>query len=397
MNWTTASDIAAAAAKLWDSGRLPAAVISGEAIFPFTVKLKGPGTGEMAEKLTQTRAWCASLRAGSKEERGNGYTLEYRHIRHKILGENDIPDKAVITAEEDALALAGKKREAARLRKIAEETAERLPALLIWLYKKPLRALDAAAQWTLILDVCEWMLAHPRPAIYIREMDIPGVHTKFIETRKAMLGELFDLLLPESAVDKRYTAGADFAKRYGFRAKAEPVRLRLPLYCRLFPESVTDITLASDELAATPIPCREIVITENEISFLSMPRAAGRLLMWGHGYGFEMLKKAAWLADKKIFYWGDIDTHGFAILSELRANCPHARSLLMDESTLAAYRAMCVEEPQPAKYLPERLTPEEARLFKNLHTPNGKNLRLEQERIGIGAVRKAIETACGGE
>ena len=65
--------------------------------------------------------------------------------------------------------------------------------------------------------------------------------------------------------------------------------------------------------------------------------------------------------------------------------------------TLAAYRAMCVEEPQPAKYLPERLTPEEARLFKNLHTPDGKNLRLEQERIGIGAVRKAIETACGGE
>ena len=391
MSWTTESDVAAAAKKLWESGRLPAALISGDTLFPRSVKLKGPDSCEMTEKLTQTRAWCAALRAASKETRKNGYKLEYRHIRHKILGENDIPDRAVFETEEDALALAGKKREAEELRKMTAETAERLPALVGWLYKKPLRALEVAAHWRLFLNICEWMLTHQRPAIYLREMDIPGVHTKFIESHKAILGELFDLLLPESMIERRYSAGADFAKRYGFRAKAEAVRLRLPSDCHLFPETVTEITLPCEEFAATEIPCQEVVITENETNFLSLPRAAGRLLIWGHGYGFEMLKNAAWLTDKDIFYWGDIDTHGFAILSELRARWPHTRSLLMDEATLAAHRALCVEEPQPAKYLPEHLTPQERRLFANLHTADGKNLRLEQERIGMEWVKKALK------
>lgn len=391
MNWTTASDITAAAKKLWESGRLPAALISGALLFPYSVKLRGPGSAEMVEKLAQAREWCAALRAGSAEARKGGYRLEYRHVRHKILGENDIPERAVIETEEDALSLAGKKREAAQLLKMAAETETRLPALLSFLHKKPLHALENAAQWKLFLDICEWMLAHMRPEIYVREMDIPGVHTKFIESHKAILGELLDLLLPESAADKRYTAGADFARRYGFRAKPELVRLRLPADCRLFPETVTDVTLADEEFAATEIPCSEIVITENQINFLSLPRADGRLLIWGSGYGFSMLKKAAWLEDKEIFYWGDIDTHGFAILSELRALFPQTQSLLMDADTLAAHRALCVEEPRPAKYLPEHLTQEETRLFQCLHTADGENLRLEQERLGMAWVRKALE------
>ena len=93
--------------------------------------------------------------------------------------------------------------------------------------------------------------------------------------------------------------------------------------------------------------------------------------------------------NKKIFYWGDIDTHGFEILSELRNVLPKARSLLMDAETFEAYRDLCVGEPSPFRYIPERLTDDETSLFIQLHAENGKNLRLEQERVGMTfAVRK---------
>ena len=40
----------------------------------------------------------------------------------------------------------------------------------------------------------------------------------------------------------------------------------------------------------------------------------------------------------------DIDTHGFAMLSRLRARFPHAKSLLMDRETLIAHRALWSRE-----------------------------------------------------
>ncbi|MGI6299138.1 MAG: Wadjet anti-phage system protein JetD domain-containing protein [Saccharofermentanales bacterium] len=41
-------------------------------------------------------------------------------------------------------------------------------------------------------------------------------------------------------------------------------------------------------------------------------------MIFGAGYGFDHLASASWLNQKDIYYWGDIDTHGFAILNQLR-------------------------------------------------------------------------------
>ncbi len=38
----------------------------------------------------------------------------------------------------------------------------------------------------------------------------------------------------------------------------------------------------------------------------------------------EPLAEASWLKERDLFYWGDIDTHGFAILDQLRGHFPHA-------------------------------------------------------------------------
>ena len=61
------------------------------------------------------------------------------------------------------------------------------------------------------------------------------------------------------------------------------------------------------------------------------------MVIFGAGYGFEMLNHARWLASRRIHYWGDIDTHGFAILDQLRRRFEHVESFLMDRETLLAF------------------------------------------------------------
>lgn len=94
-----------------------------------------------------------------------------------------------------------------------------------------------------------------------------------------------------------------------------------------------------------------------------------------------------------MHYWGDIDTHGFAILSRLRTHLPHTRSLLMDRDTLLAHRAHWSEEPLDGRCTHElpSLKEEEDALFDDLRCDRlGVRVRLEQERIGYPRVREAV-------
>jgi hypothetical protein len=66
--------------------------------------------------------------------------------------------------------------------------------------------------------------------------------------------------------------------------------------------------------------------------------------MWGGGYAVNRLAPLTWLADRDLLYWGDIDTHGFAIVNRLRAAFPAARSVLMDRATLMRHRSQWIRE-----------------------------------------------------
>jgi hypothetical protein len=84
--------------------------------------------------------------------------------------------------------------------------------------------------------------------------------------------------------------------------------------------------------------------------------------------------------DKRIFYWGDIDVHGFQILSQLRFYFPQTRSLMMDQETFQAFRNYCVIGAESLVTQLPHLTAEEHDLYNNLLSLPEKN-RLEQEKI----------------
>ena len=392
--WTTPADLRAQLLRRWDRGELLGHFVEAGDLFPLRLVLRGPSSAELSEKFDAVRAWAAALQQGERA----GYRLVQREVRHRIIGANRLPAEAWVDTPEDALRLAGKSREARVFRTLLQVTQTRQPALLPWLRRQPLRALELADDWPRLLDFVAWLQTHPRPGIYLRQVDLPGIHSKFLEAHRGLLAEWLDLALAVEAIDTGATGAAQFAQRYGFRDKPARVRLRFldPRDLAWLPGGDSDITLTQAAFARLDLPSlQRIFITENEINFLAFPPLANSLVIFGAGYGFEPLAQAGWLQHKSLHYWGDIDSHGFAILDQLRALLPHAQSLLMDRDTLLAHEGQWTDEPQPTQRDLPRLNEAERRVYDDLRWRRLRDepLRLEQERINFGRVERAVMTA----
>ena len=387
MSWTTPADLHAQILRLWGRGELLASVLGEESVFPKRLVLKAPTSAEMSERFDAVRAWVGELRATPQ------CRIEMREFRHRVFGANAVPHEVWIDSLDAAIALIGKQREQARFTALVESTRLQQPRLLGWLARRPLRALELANEWQRLLEIVAWLLAHPRPGIYLRQVDLPGVHSKFIEAHRGVLGELLDLVLQPEAIDPGASGASRFTQRYGFRNKPERIRFRIldPTHALLRGDPAQDISLDADSFAGLDSGVSRVFITENEINFLAFPQLRDSLVVFGAGYGFDRLQSAEWLSRCRIHYWGDIDTHGFAILDQLRARFGHVESLLMDRATLLAHESQWGEEDkQTLRDLP-RLGAEERALYDELRDNRIRaNLRLEQERIGFGWVRSAL-------
>ena len=83
-----------------------------------------------------------------------------------------------------------------------------------------------------------------------------------------------------------------------------------------------------------------------------------------------------------VHYWGDIDTHGLAILDQLRGFVPHAASLMINHETLHEHSIFWGTEEKPTRRDLPRLTDLEQALYDDLRDNRIRaHLRLEQERI----------------
>ena len=95
---------------------------------------------------------------------------------------------------------------------------------------------------------------------------------------------------------------------------------------------------------------------------------------------------------KRIFYWGDLDAHGFQILSEIRTHFNQVESFLMDRATFDKY----FEGDKGSETNVEKelcLTREENEMFIFLKE---NNYRLEQEKIPFEYVtmRIPVQPSC---
>jgi hypothetical protein len=389
--WTTPTDVEAQLGKLWLRGRLLAAKLGSDpGLFPLPLRLNRPDSRALADRFDDVRRWIRSLEEGSRTVRGFGYEITWDEINHRQLGRNRVPVGLAVPSEEDALALIGKRRQADRFARMAASALGSFPALGPWLGKRPHAALDCGDDWERVLAVLTWLRDRPRPGIYLRQLDIPGVDTKFIEARKGLLAELLDIVLPPDAVDRAAAGARQFERRYGLLSKPPLVRFRFldPAH-RLGP--LTDVSTPASDFARLAPPAHHVFITENEINGLAFPAREDSLVIFGLGYGLDRLARIEWLRDRTIHYWGDIDTHGFAILDRLRTALPSVRSFLMDRETLLAHRSLWTHEETGHSGPLAHLTEAEAALYRDIVADGlGTGVRLEQERVAFGWVEQAL-------
>ena len=388
MSWTTPKDLKAQLARLWERGELLRDAVTGNARFPLRLTCRGPGSADITDRFESVRSWVTELAHAAP------LRLQWQEVRHRVHGLQRLPSSVWIDSQAEALAWLGKRREWDRFTALVAMTRQVDPALLPWLEKRPLQALELAGDWPRLMAVVDWLRAHPRPGIYLRQVDVPGVHSKFIEAHRAVLADLLDLALPAGSVDAAKAGVAQFAARYGFLEKPTRIRFRI-----LYPDmpsvagaSCPDITLDADSFSRLTLDVRRVFITENETNFLALPSVRGGVAIFGAGYGWDALAKAKWLEQCAIYYWGDIDTHGFAILDQLRGHFDHVASFLMDRATLEAHRPLWGCEDQPVIVDLPRLTAEELDLYNDLRDNRiRKGLRLEQEHIAFGWVRDRLD------
>jgi hypothetical protein len=381
MSWTTPTDLRDQVQRLWNRGNLLRAVVSDSVSWPVRLTLKTPNTADLSDRFEAVRNWVRTV-ADTPHVR-----IDWRDRNHRVQGMQRLPTAAWVDTLQSALALIGKAHQARRFEVLWQQTATEQPALLAWMSRRPLQTLDLADQWERLLTVIAWLQAHPRPGIYLRQVNAPGVDSKFIETHRGVLTELLNLALPPEAIDSLATGTAQFERRFGFLDK--PGRIRFRLLDPALPSppgcTGTDITLDAASFAALALPVERVFITENETNFLTFPPADRAIVVFGAGYGWEALARAVWLRRCRLHYWGDIDTHGFAILDQLRAHFPHVASFLMNRETLLAHRLHWGDEPEPKRHDLPRLTPDEAAVYDDLRFDRLQpGLRLEQERVGFG-------------
>lgn len=385
--WTPPKDLKTQVSRLWDRGLILQSKLSDTSVFPKRLVLRTPNASDLAHAFAEALEWAQGFQTIPH------IRIIHREVRNRVTGANTLPVEAWIDSAEEAVSLLGKKEELEKFQRLIQKIQERQPDLLDWIERRPLIALDHFENWDRFLDLIHWIQTNPRPACYLRQVDLPGIDTKFIEHHRSTLAELFDLVLPPEQIDNSATGLNGFCRRYGFLEKPERIRIRVldPATDPLGIGSHADLTLDLDTFSQLPKPPRNLYITENETNFLAFPSIAESWILFGAGFGLSRLHAVPWMKNCRIRYWGDIDTHGFAALNEVRTVLPQVESILMDEQTLLDHQYFWGQEPKPTTSQLPHLTEPEQRLYQDLQQNRfGTNLRLEQERVGMVMVERLL-------
>lgn len=372
------------------------ATIDGQDIFPFEIPLGSLSGSELLAEFETVGKWIRETREYAA---ASHLELRTKTIQHRQLGTQVLPTHLIVADQNQYLKWMAREDLFKAIASEAEITLRDFPVLRDWLRKNVETLESNLYVWPSLRAVLHRFQEGNFSGLFLRELDIPWIDTKFVENNRLVLAQLLSLILPEAWLRPEVlpSSSARFCQKFGLRYDQILIRFRW-LDEKLAPGGHTDMSLPLSDFIRLNPPVENVFITENKVNGLAFPKLERSLVVFGLGGGLDVLQEVEWLQSKRVFYWGDIDTHGFALLARFRRFLPKAESFLMDAHTFESFKVFWVQEAvsYKASYESDLLQPFEAALLKELEGDgdNGSR-RLEQERIPIVYVKARLKDCLG--
>jgi hypothetical protein len=351
-------------------------------LWPLEINLDIPTEREAIQQQEGVRAWITTW----KSCRENG-TLVWAERHWRSLGVQVVPQKLILNQPTDAVSWIGGTEAWSNALERYKTLIQRWPALIDILpkYYNVLANVDGC-NFLRITEMLSWICANPGSGLYPRQIPVTGVDSKWLESHKGLVCDLVSAI--------QGTNEREFFTVCGLKPPPQLIRLRI-----LDPEirsrigGICDISAPCEEIANLDIKPTHVFIVENLQTGLAFEDLAGSVVIMALGYNVDVLGRIPWLSHARCIYWGDIDTHGFAILNRARTYLPSLEAVLMDKPTLFAHSDLWVQEKdQSASAELPLLTNEEPEIFLSLkNNVWGQQVRLEQERICWDTAWKTIQ------
>lgn len=353
------------------------AYLTGEDPFPMVIPTNKTldRRGGMDAIFEQQR----ELLVNAKNKTARGYTLDLK-LNNKT-GQSEIR-KISFESLPDFLYFINKEAEYQTFVRDVDLIRSTSPVLLDLIERMPQLVIGQAGQWPDLLKVTAYFLQNPKPQQYVRSLPI-AVPTKFIEANRPVLRILLDHLIPEHLNADE----TDFYKRFHVYVEEPLIKIRfLDESLRIHP-ALSHISVWLSEFRMLRLGGSRVFIIENLTSFLTFPNLPDSIAIWGGGFAVTLLGGTNWLNTKQLYYWGDLDAHGFQILDQCRKLFPKTQSILMDRATFDAHQHLITKGEITSLVELPYLTDEEQALFQLL---NRNGWRVEQERLGEGWVGNVL-------
>ena len=367
----------------------------------YTVALDPPSASAITARAADVSAWLIRWRQWAAQH--PDVTLRTRTIRTKfgdqpIHTHLDIPDTPALASLNADTAVHWQ-----RARDRWDQLRRHHPgqAVLPWLAR--IVDLDNY-DFTTLLAATAWFRANPRSGLTVRSVPVPGMHTKWLARHRSMvlacLGTATDSSESTEPPEDSDPADipADDLDALGLRPLPREISIVIAdPALRAAVGGLRQITAPVDELAGLQIQPDAVLIVENKEPALAWSDTTGLVVIHSLGNHLDVLSRLPWIRHDSCWYWGDLDRHGFTLLSRARTMIPRLESLLMAPGDIETYRPLGVEEDLDRYDQPDStLTPAEASALAALQLTGGKYLRTEQERIPVSDAEHALEQARNG-
>ncbi|WP_319560756.1 Wadjet anti-phage system protein JetD domain-containing protein [Marispirochaeta sp.] len=355
-------------------------LVTGKSVFPYRPRINLKIDFSQYNKAVRQ---IRSLEAQAKAQKGFGYIIEFETIRTRKFGTQTRPKTIYFETQKDFFRFIRKETETAAFIEAIELTRKTFSLPDRWICENISIILRYLEKWPDIIST-----AHQLAELHTNT-DLSGLNrrslpvsldSKFIERNKTPIQKILEETGKESLDLDSPIYSSDFLVWMRFYESAYSF---YNADMGIFPV---------EEISTMELPVDRILIIENKACFirplpllvtskLKKESQEETLLIWGQGNACQRLKEVPWLMSKSLYYWGDMDLHGLAILGRFRRIFPHTLSIGMDFKTYSQHKQYAVRSElldRGSWY--DYLSMKERELSDYLIAHPEKS-RIEQERI----------------